>query len=49
MFPGVKDGTVGSIDDASFVKTVVNLYTAHASSCSHIDDELDNFHGMPPS
>ena len=49
MFPGVKDVTVGSIDDASFVKPEVNLYTDHALICSHIDDEIDNFPGMPPS
>jgi hypothetical protein len=49
MRPGVKNVKVGSIDDASFVKPEVNLYTAHALSCSYIDDEIDNFQGMPPS
>ena len=47
--PGVKNIKVGSIDDARFVKPQVNLYTAHALSCSYIDDEIDNFQGMPPS
>lgn len=47
--PGVKNVKVGSIDDARFVKPQVNLYTAHALSCSYIDDEIDNFQGMPPS
>ncbi|HIF61002.1 MAG TPA: GFA family protein [Rhodospirillales bacterium] len=47
--PGVKNIKVGSIDDARFVKPQVNLYTAHALSCSYIDDKIDNFQGMPPS
>ena len=47
--PGVKNIKVGSIDDAHFVKPQVNLYTAHALSCSYIDDKIDNFQGMPPS
>ena len=47
--PGTKNVKVGSIDDASFVTPDVNLYTAHALSCSHIDNEVDNFQGMPPS
>ena len=49
MRPGVKDVKVGSIDDASFVKPEINLYTAHALNFSYIDDEIDNFQGMPPS
>ena len=47
--PGTKNIKVGSIDDASFVTPDVNLYTAHALSCSHIDNGVDNFQGMPPS
>ena len=40
---------VGSIDDASFVKPDVNLYTAHALNYSHIDDKIDSFRSMPPA
>ena len=47
--PETMNVKVGSIDDPSFVKPDVNLYTAHALSCTHINDELDNFQGMPPS
>ena len=47
--PGAKNIKVGSIDDASFVKPNVNLYTAHALNYSHIDDKIDNFQSMPPA
>ena len=47
--PGIKNVKVGSIDDASFVKPSVNLYTAHALNCTHLDKNIDNFEGMPPS
>jgi hypothetical protein len=46
---GVKNVKVGSIDDASFVKPDVNLYTVHALSYSHTSKEIDNFQRMPPS
>jgi hypothetical protein len=47
--PGARNIKVGSIDDASFVKPDVNLYTAHALNYSHINDEIDNFQSMPPA
>ncbi|MEE2998486.1 MAG: GFA family protein [Pseudomonadota bacterium] len=47
--PGAKNVKVGSIDDANFVKPEVNLYTAHALNCTYIDNDIDNFEGMPPS
>jgi hypothetical protein len=39
---------VGTIDNADFVKPEVNLFITHALDCTHIDDELANFDGMPP-
>jgi hypothetical protein len=48
MRPGVKTVKVGSIDDASFVIPDVNLYTSHALSCTHIDENIENFEAMPP-
>ncbi len=48
MRPGVKSVKVGTIDDASFVKPDVNLFTAHALSCTLIDDDVENFEAMPP-
>jgi len=47
--PGSKNVKVGSIDDPSFVRPEVNLYTDHALECSYIDGTLDNFRGMPSS
>jgi hypothetical protein len=49
MRPGVRNVKVGSIDDASFVKPDVNLYTSHALSCTLIDENVDNFEAMPPA
>ena len=40
---------ISIIDDASFVKSDVNLYTAHALNHSHIDGVIDNFQSMPPA
>jgi hypothetical protein len=39
---GAKNVMVGSVDDPSFVRLAVNLYTAHALKCSYTDDELNN-------
>ncbi len=47
--PGAKYVTVGSIDDPSFVRPHVNLYTASALECSYIDHTIDSFEEMPPS
>jgi len=47
--PGVKNVKVGSIDDGSFVKPDVNLYTARALNCTFIDQNIENFPEMPPS
>ena len=48
MRPGVKIVKVGSIDDASFVEPTANLYISHALTCTHVDEDLDNFEQMPP-
>jgi hypothetical protein len=48
MRPGVKSVKVGSIDDASFVKPDVNLYTSHKLGCTLIDENIDTFETMPP-
>ena len=48
MRPGVKSVKVGTIDDASFVKPDVNLFTSHALGCTLIGDAVDSFEAMPP-
>ena len=45
--PGVKNIKVGSIDDASFVQPIANLYVKRALPFTQIDPRLDGFDGMP--
>lgn len=47
MRPGVKSVKAGSLDNTDFVIPTINLYVSHALNCSHIDDELENYEGMP--
>ena len=44
--PGVKNIKVGSIDDASFVQPIANLYVKQALPFSYIDRGIDCFDGM---
>ena len=41
--PGVKNIKVGSIDDASFVRPIANLYVKRALPFTQIDPSLDVF------
>jgi hypothetical protein len=45
--PGVKNIKVGSIDDASFVQPIANLYVKRALPFIQIDPSLDCFDEMP--
>ena len=45
--PGIKTIKVGSIDDASFVQPIANLYVKRALPFTQIDRNLDCFDGMP--
>ena len=45
--PGVKHIKVGSIDDASFVQPIANLYVKRALPFTLIDPSVDGFDGMP--
>ena len=45
--PGVKNIKVGSIDNASFVQPIANLYVKRALPFSKIDPSLDGFDEMP--
>lgn len=45
--PGVKNIKVGSIDDASFVQPIANLYVKRALPFTQIDPSLDCFDEMP--
>ena len=45
--PGVRNIKVGSIDDASFVQPVADLYVKRALPFTQIDSSLDGFDEMP--
>ena len=45
--PGVKNIKVGSIDDASFVQPIANLYVKRALPFTLIDSSLEGFDEMP--
>ena len=45
--PGIKSIKVGSIDDASFVQPIVNVYVKRALPFTQIDRSLACFDGMP--
>ena len=45
--PGVKNIKVGSIDDASFVQPMRNVFVKRALPFTQIDRSLDCFDGMP--
>ena len=45
--PGVRSIKVGSIDDAGFVKPMVNLYLKRALPYLQVDRSIDCFDGMP--
>jgi hypothetical protein len=45
--PGMKAIRIGTIDDASGLEPIANVYTARALSFTHIDDTLENSDEMP--
>ncbi|MDP6174707.1 MAG: GFA family protein [Rhodospirillales bacterium] len=45
--PGMKNIKIGSMDDASSIRPVANLYTKCALPCTHLSDEMENYEEMP--
>ena len=46
--PGVRSVRVGTLDDASFVKPQMNLYTGKALPFTRLPDDTEHFHAGRP-